>query len=125
MSTSMDGNRKKQEESGPYIWLRYASQYTKDGRTHTVEMSVPVPLGASVEEREQLFNEAEAGMQQLTTHMDQRLPKVRHALRLGARLLNLRQKPKLHLLNPLLVHGRIHQAIGPPPCMPPNSNADE
>lgn len=74
MSASMDDNSKKQEESGPYIWLRYASQYTKDGRTHTVEMSVPVPLGASVEEREQLFNEAEAGMQQLATHMDQRLP---------------------------------------------------
>ncbi|GHO86873.1 hypothetical protein [Dictyobacter formicarum] len=74
MSASMDGNSKKQEESGPYIWLRYASQYTKDGRTHTVEMSVPVPLGASAEEREQLFNEAEAGMQQLATHMDQRSP---------------------------------------------------
>ncbi|GCE04416.1 hypothetical protein [Dictyobacter aurantiacus] len=74
MSASMDGNSKKQEESGPYIWLRYASQYTKDGRTHTVEMNVPVPLGASTEEREQLFNEAEEGMQQLVTYMDQRSP---------------------------------------------------
>ncbi|GER87400.1 hypothetical protein KDW_15620 [Dictyobacter vulcani] len=73
MSTSMDGNRKIQEESGPYIWLRYATQYTKDGRAHTIEMSVPIPPGASAEEREQLILEAEAGMQQLSTHVDQRL----------------------------------------------------
>lgn len=73
MSASMDGNRKIQEESGPYIWLRYAIQYTKDGRAHTIEMSVPVPPGASAEEREQLILEAEAGMQQLSTHVDQRL----------------------------------------------------
>jgi hypothetical protein len=72
----MDGNRKMQEESGPYIWLRYATQYAKDGRTHTVEMSVPVPLGASSEDREKLIREAEAGMQQLASHMDQRVPSV-------------------------------------------------
>ncbi|GCE26040.1 hypothetical protein KDA_15240 [Dictyobacter alpinus] len=76
MSASMDGNRKIQEESGPYIWLRYATQYTKDGRTHTIEMSVPVPPGASAEERERLILEAEAGMQQLTVHMDQHLPET-------------------------------------------------
>lgn len=70
----MDGNRKKQEESGPYIWLRYATQYTRDGRTNTVELSVPVPLGASAEERDQLFQEAETGLQQLATHMDQHVP---------------------------------------------------
>ncbi len=72
----MDGNRKIQEESGPYIWLRYATQYIKDGRTHTVEMSVPVPLGASSGDREKLIREAEEGMQQLATHMDQRVPSV-------------------------------------------------
>lgn len=69
----MDGNRKIQEEAGPYIWLRYATQYTKDGRTHTVEMSVPVPVGSSPEVRAQLIREAEEGMQQLTAHMDQRV----------------------------------------------------
>jgi hypothetical protein len=68
----MDGNRKIQEEAGPYIWLRYATQYVHDGRTHTVEMSVPVPVGTSPEARAQLIREAEEGMQQLVTHMDQR-----------------------------------------------------
>ncbi|GCF07470.1 hypothetical protein KDI_10340 [Dictyobacter arantiisoli] len=71
----MDGSRKIQEGSGPYIWLRYATQYTiRDGRTQTLEMSVPVPIGASVEERAALIREAEVGMQQLAAHMDQRVP---------------------------------------------------
>jgi hypothetical protein len=69
----MDGNRKMQEEAGPYIWLRYATQYSRDGRTHTIEMSVPVPIGVSPEVREQLIREAEEGMLQLATHMDQRV----------------------------------------------------
>ena len=59
-------------ESGPYIWLRYATQYTKDGQTRTVEMSVPIPVGASAETRERLIREAEAGMSQLSSHVEQR-----------------------------------------------------
>lgn len=59
-------------ESGSYIWLRYATQYTKDGQTHTIEMSVPVPVGASAETRELLIREAEAGMSQLTNHVERR-----------------------------------------------------
>lgn len=72
----MDGIRKIQEEAGPYIWLRYATQYIKDGRTHTVEMSVPVPVGSGPEVREQLIREAEEGMLQLTAHMNQRVSPV-------------------------------------------------
>ncbi len=63
-------------ETGPYIWLRYATQYTKDGRTHTVEMSIPVPLGANAETREQLFREAEVSMRQLVNHVEQRVPQL-------------------------------------------------
>ncbi len=65
-------------ETGPYIWLRYATQYTKDGRTHTIEMSIPVPLGATAETREQLFCEAEVGMRQLVNHVEQRVPQLAH-----------------------------------------------
>lgn len=36
-------------------------------------MSVPVPLGASTERREELFREAEAGMNQLASRFGQRL----------------------------------------------------
>jgi hypothetical protein len=62
---------KNLDATGPYIWLRYATQYSKDGQTHTLEMSVPVPLGASMEQREKLFREAEAGMNQLANRFGQ------------------------------------------------------
>src|SRR6478672_9726122 len=72
----MNSNRNMQEESGAYIWLRYATQYTRDGQTHTLEMSIPVPVGASQETREQLIREAEEGMQQLTAHVATREPLI-------------------------------------------------
>ncbi len=68
----MDDNMNQWAESGPCIWLRYATQYTKDGQTHTVEMSVPIPIGASVEMRERLISEAEAGMGQLVNRVERR-----------------------------------------------------
>ena len=60
----------------PYIWLRYATQFTSGGRTHTIEMGIPVPLGASAEMRAQLIREAEAGMNQLTSHVESRVNQV-------------------------------------------------
>ncbi len=68
----MDGNINQQDMSGSYIWLRYATQSTRDGQTHTMEISVPVPIGASPEMRERLIREAEAGMNQLASHFEQR-----------------------------------------------------
>lgn len=70
MSRLMDGTNKMQGDAGAYIWLRYETQFEKDGRKHTLEMSVPVPSGASAEEREQLFREAEEGLQQLAAHVN-------------------------------------------------------
>ena len=60
----------------PYIWLRYATQYQQDGQVHTVEIGIPVPLGATMEERERLIKEAEEGMSQLVNHVGQRLPQM-------------------------------------------------
>jgi hypothetical protein len=65
-----------QDGTGQYIWLRYATQYSKDGRTHTVEMGIPVPLGASAEARAQLLREAESGMSQLVQHVEQRVSRA-------------------------------------------------
>ncbi len=62
-----------QDGTGQYIWLRYATQYSKDGRTHTIEMGIPVPLGASAETREKLLHEAETGMSQLVQHVEERV----------------------------------------------------
>ncbi|HLX59048.1 MAG TPA: hypothetical protein VKR83_18675 [Ktedonobacteraceae bacterium] len=56
----------------PYIWLRYSTQFTTGGRTHTIEMDIPVPVGASAEEREQLIREAEAGIEQLYRQIEKR-----------------------------------------------------
>jgi hypothetical protein len=69
----MDDHGYQQNAPGAYIWLRYATQYTRDGQAHTFEMSIPVPLGATAEEREQLIREAESGMRQLTGHVEQRV----------------------------------------------------
>jgi hypothetical protein len=69
---SVDGTREadnmdetNSKDDGQYIRLRYSTQFTTGGRTHTIEMEVPVPVGASAELREQLIREAEAGMEQL------------------------------------------------------------
>ncbi len=59
--------------SGSHIWLRYATQFTMNGRNVTVEMGIPVPLGANAETREQLIREAEEGMEQLSNHIEGRI----------------------------------------------------
>lgn len=76
VSAFMDSNRNMQEESTAYIWLRYATQYIRDGQTHTLEMSVPVPVGATPELKAQLFREAEENMQQFTTQIEQHHPTI-------------------------------------------------
>ncbi len=61
------------DRTGSHIWLRYATQFTVNGRSVTVEMGIPVPLGASAEIRERLIREAEEGMEQLSNHIEGRL----------------------------------------------------
>jgi hypothetical protein len=74
----MDNSRDKPTgtDGNPYIWLRYTTQFTTGGRTHTIEMGIPVPLGASAEVREQLIREAEMGMEQLSRHVENRVSQV-------------------------------------------------
>ncbi|MHB8598915.1 MAG: hypothetical protein ACYDER_19115 [Ktedonobacteraceae bacterium] len=72
----MDGKMNKADGSdgaGSHIWLRYATQFTLNGRSVTVEMGIPVPLGASAETRERLIREAEEGMEQLSNHIEGRI----------------------------------------------------
>ncbi len=63
-------------DSGDHIWLRYGTQFTLNGRTHTIEMSVPMPIGADEEMREQLLREADEGMNQLSEHVENRVAKL-------------------------------------------------
>src|SRR6202011_4054414 len=60
------------EHDTPYIWLRYSMQFTTGGRAHTIEMEIPVPVGASAEQREQLIREAEAGIEQMYRQIEKR-----------------------------------------------------
>ncbi|MGB8343283.1 MAG: hypothetical protein WCD86_00260 [Ktedonobacteraceae bacterium] len=68
----------KPDTSGTYIWLRYTTQFTSGKRTHTVEVGIPVPIGASKEMRERLIREAEVGMEQLADHMERRVEQMQH-----------------------------------------------
>jgi hypothetical protein len=74
----MDTSRDKPAgtDGNPYIWLRYTTQFNVGGRTHTIEMGVPVPVGASAEMREQLIREAEIGMEQLTRRVENRVAQI-------------------------------------------------
>jgi hypothetical protein len=71
-----DTREKPGAGENPYIWLRYTTQFTTGGRTHTIEMGIPMPLGASAEMREQLIREAEAGMDQLSRHVENRVTQM-------------------------------------------------
>ncbi len=63
-------------EPGDHIWLRYGTQFTLNGRTHTIEMSIPMPIGADEVTREQLLREADAGMNQLSDHVENRVAQM-------------------------------------------------
>jgi hypothetical protein len=63
-------------EPGDHIWLRYGTQFTLNGRTHTIEMSIPMPIGADEVTREQLLREADAGMLQLSEHVENRVAQM-------------------------------------------------
>jgi hypothetical protein len=75
---AMNAKGHELEQAGTHIWLRYATQFTQGNRSYTVEMGIPVPLGASVEQREQLLREAEAGMNQLTQSVERRVAQMLH-----------------------------------------------
>jgi len=82
----MDGKMNKADGSdgaGSHIWLRYATQFTMNGRSVTVEMGIPVPLGASAETRERLIREAEEGMEQLSNHIEGRIGQMVQRIQQG------------------------------------------
>ncbi len=72
----MDSRKNASEGAGDYIWLRYSTSITLAGRTRTIDIGVPMPLGADEEEREQLLREADEGMNQLTSHVENRIAQM-------------------------------------------------
>jgi hypothetical protein len=61
------------EPTGEYYWLRQSVTFTADGQTRTLEIAVPVHLGASAAEIDALMAQASAGMAQLTRALDARV----------------------------------------------------
>src|SRR5690242_20660358 len=70
----MDGIIQKPGEGGNdgYIKYRHTLQLTAGGQTHTLEVEIPIPMGADEEARAQLLREAEAGMSQLAEQVRRR-----------------------------------------------------
>jgi len=69
------------EGAPPYIWLKQSVQFTVGQQTRTIEVGIPIRPGATREEIEQLLQQADAGMEQLSTHIQ---AWVRAALRSSA-----------------------------------------
>ncbi len=80
----MDGTTGRPDGIGSYIWLRYTTQFQVGERIDTIEIGVPVPLGASEETRERLFREATAGMDQLAKHVESHAARVQHTRQRGS-----------------------------------------
>lgn len=59
--------------AGEHIWLRYATRFSVGAREYTLEMGIPMPIGASEDEREQLLREADAGMNQLAGFVENKV----------------------------------------------------
>ncbi len=72
----MDGRKNMLEGAGDSIWLRYSTSITIAGRTRTIEIGIPMPIGADEEEREELLREADEGMNQLTGHVENRIAQM-------------------------------------------------
>src|SRR5437588_8597960 len=71
----MDGRKTgKPDGTGSHIWLHHTMQVRVGERTHTIEMDIPIPIGASADIREQLLNEAESSMEELASRIENREP---------------------------------------------------
>jgi hypothetical protein len=61
------------ERDGEHIWLRQSATLTVNGQTRTLEIGVPLPLGATPDEIDVLLRQAAAGMDLLTRQLDTRV----------------------------------------------------
>lgn len=54
----------REDSSGEHIWLRQSVRFMVGDQRRTLEIAIPVRLGASAEEIEGLLREAGAGMEE-------------------------------------------------------------
>jgi hypothetical protein len=60
-----EGGMSRRGGNGGYIQYRHSLQLTVGGHSHTLEVEIPIPVGADDETRVELLREAEVGMRQL------------------------------------------------------------
>ena len=72
----MDGRLTgRPDGTGSHIWLHHTMQIKMGDRVHTIEMDIPIPVGASADMREQLLDEAESNMEELASRIENRAPR--------------------------------------------------
>lgn len=72
----MDGRLTgRPDGTGSHIWLHHTMQIRVGERTHTIELDIPIPVGASADMREQLLDEAESNMEELASRIENRTPR--------------------------------------------------
>lgn len=120
----MDTSRDKPTgtDGNPYIWLRYTTQFTVGGRTHTIEMGVPVPVGASTEMRERLIREAEIGMEQLTRRVENRVAQIAQRNTRSPEPQRIQTPPTIRPNQVSLQEENNRSSTGAPPPVGPRSN---
>ena len=72
----MNEQERMVEGAGTHIWLHYATTVMVNGRPRTIEIGIPVPLGADDALREQLLREANTGMNQLMSSVENRVAQL-------------------------------------------------
>ena len=72
----MDGRLTgRPDGTGSHIWLHHTMQIRVGERTHTIELDIPIPVGASADMRAQLLDEAENNMEELASRIENRTPR--------------------------------------------------
>lgn len=61
------------QDASDYIWLKQSVQFSVAGQVRTIEIALPVRPGASAEEIERLLQQADAGFDQMTRHLNARV----------------------------------------------------
>ena len=61
------------QDASDRIWLKQSVQFSVGGQVRTIEIALPVRPGASVEEIERLLRQADAGLDQMTQHLNNKV----------------------------------------------------
>jgi hypothetical protein len=64
------------QDASDRIWLKQSVQFSVGGQVRTIEIALPVRPGASAEEIERLLQQADAGLDQMTRHLNSRVSEL-------------------------------------------------